>query len=406
MGNDNYLIGRQPILNRNQEIVAYELLFRSPGSLSAVVEDASMATASVIINTLTEFGLIDILGGNKGFINLELELLMDDTLNILPKDHIVIELLETLKVTDELVERCRFLKLGGFTLALDDHEYSPKYHELYKIVDIVKVDLIQTSTARLEEMIKHFRDYPLQLLAEKVETLEEFSYCLDLGFDLFQGYYFAKPSIMEKKRLDDSTSTLLKLMRQLSDDVELDEIEKTFRKHVSLTYKLLLLVNSVGIGTRDKIDTVRHGISMLGRQQIKRWVQLALFAGSDHGGTENPLLEMAAVRAGIMEELAKQHITLKGHPDSGEKAYMTGILSILEATYNIPMAEMVCNLNLSEDVKDALLSRAGGLGKLLHVAELLEQLEFEHVNLYLDEMGITTEIMLEIQKKAYAWRRH
>jgi EAL and modified HD-GYP domain-containing signal transduction protein len=193
-------------------------------------------------------------------------------------------------------------------------------------------------------------------------------------------------------------------MRQLNDDAELEEIERTFRKHVSLTYKLLLLVNSVGVGTRSKISTVRHGISMLGRQQIKRWVQLALFAGDVPGGTENPLLEMAAVRACIMEELAKQHITLKKYPDSAEKAHMTGILSILEATYDIPMADIVCNLNLSEDIKDALLSHTGDLGKLLHVAELLEQLEFKNINTYLDEMGITTEIMIEIQKKAYAWR--
>lgn len=404
MKNEKYLIGRQPILDRGGMLIAYELLFRSPDSQRAVVDDASYATASVIVNTLTGFGLEDILGKNKGFINVELEMLMDDSLNILPREQVVIELLETLQVTPELIERCRFLKERGFTLALDDHEYSPEYHELYEIVDIVKVDLIQSPVARLEAMVKQFSHYPLQLLAEKVETQGDFKRCMDLGFNLFQGYYFAKPSIMEKKRLDDSSTTMLKLMRLLDQDAELSEIEKAFRGNAGLTYKLLLLVNSVGIGTRNKIQSVRHAITILGRRQIRRWAQLILFAGDSHYGSENPLVDMAAVRAGFMENLVAYHPMLKEHPDSAEKAFMTGILSILETIYDIPMDEVVHSLNLSEDIRDALTSRTGMLGKLLSMAELLEQLEFGRLGAYLDDMGVSIKDVLESQKRAYAWR--
>jgi c-di-GMP-related signal transduction protein len=404
MTNGNYFLGRQPILNRGEEIVAYELLFRSAGSQTADVTDASYATASVIINTLTGFGVEDILGKHKGFINIELELLMDDSLNILPKEQVVIELLETLQVTTELVERCRLLKEAGFMLALDDHEYSPVYHELYEIVDIVKVDLMLTSSDRLAEMVKQFACYPLQLLAEKVETLEEFRHCLDLGFDLFQGYYFAKPSVMEKKNMDDSGSTLLKLMRLLSEEAEHLEIERTFRGDPGLTYKLLLLVNSVGIGLRNKIDTVRHAIAILGRQQIKRWVQLALFASNDQRGIENPLVDMAAVRAGFMENMAGCYGNLKDNYDSAEKAFMTGILSVLEMVYAIPMDEVIRKLSLSDDIRDALVARQGELGRLLHLAELLEELEFDHLGTHLDEMGISLEDVLVSQKKAFGWR--
>jgi c-di-GMP-related signal transduction protein len=274
-----YLVGRQPILNRNREVVAYELLFRSAGSQTASVEDASRATANVIVNTLTGFGVENILGKHKGFINLELELLMNDSLNILPKEQIVLELLETLEVTPELIARCRVLKENGFILALDDHEYNPAYHDLYGIVDIVKVDLIQSPLARLEEMVEHFRPYPLQLLAEKVQTRIEFRRCLELGFDLFQGYYFARPSVMQKKRPVRSGSTLENLLRLLNEDAEQVEIEKIFRGNAGLTANLLMLVNSIGIDTLDKIKTVHHAVSALGRKQIKRWVQLALFAG-------------------------------------------------------------------------------------------------------------------------------
>lgn len=404
MAQGNYLLGRQPILNRNEELVAYELLFRSTGTQTANVTDASQATASVIINTLIGFGIEDILGKYKGFINLELELLMDDSLHILPREQIVIELLETLQVTDELVERCRSLNNSGFTLALDDHEYSPAYHELYEIVDIIKVDLMQSPLERLAEMVKQFEPYPLQLLAEKVETQEEFKSCLDLGFDLFQGYYFAKPSVMKKKKMDDSSSTLLKLMRLINEDAEQRDIERAFRSDPGLTYKLLLLVNAVGTGTRSKIDSVRHAISILGRQQIKRWIQLALFAGSDQRGLENPLVDLAAVRAGFMENMAGFHPGLKGYQDSAEKAFMTGILSVLERVYDIPLDEVVRKLNLSDDVRDALVSREGALGHLLQMAELLEELEFTRLGALLDEINVSLNDVLTSQKKAFAWR--
>jgi c-di-GMP-related signal transduction protein len=405
MVNDSYLLGRQPILNRDEELVAYELLFRSAGSLTADVTDDSHATANVIINTLTGFGINDILGKHKGFINVELELLMDDSLNLLPKEQVVIELLETLQVTPELVDRCRTLKENGFTLALDDHEYSPVFHELYEIVDIVKVDLMQSSPTRLAEMVKQFECYPLQLLAEKVETQEEFKHCLNLGFDLFQGYYFAKPSVLEKKKMDDSFSTLLKLMRQLSEEAEFDEIETTFRGNPGLIYKLLLLVNSAGIGCCNKINTIRLAITTLGRQQIKRWVQLALFANNDRRGIENPLLDMAAVRAGFMENLTGFHRSVKGRFDSAEKAFMTGILSVLDGVYDITMDEMMRTLNVSDDIRNALVSRQGGLGKLLHVAELAEQSDFRHLGKHLIEMGISHQDALSSLKEAYKWRK-
>jgi EAL and modified HD-GYP domain-containing signal transduction protein len=399
------LLARQPIVDRNQRLVAYELLFRSHGQQEAQVTNASQATADVIVNTLSAFGVDSILGNHKGFINLDLELLMDDSVAILPRGQMVIELLETIEPTPEFVERCRGLKEAGFTLALDDHEYHPRFDPLYQIADIVKVDLRAPSQYPLPDMVRHFRRYPMQLLAEKVETPAEFQTCLDLGFDLFQGYYFAKPAVMEKKRVDGSYTTLLKLMRLLDEDVDLPHLEEAFRTAPGLTYRLLLLVNSVGIGVRSKIETVRHALAILGRQQIKRWVQLSLFANSNAGSTENPLMDMAAVRAGIMEHLACCHHTLKGKENAAEKAFMTGILSVLEKVYDISMEEIVSTLNLSDDVSAALSSREGGLGELLEVTELLEQLEFGRLGSYLDRCGVTVNDLLASQQKAYAWQK-
>lgn len=232
---ETQLIGRQPILNKNEEVVSYELLFRSVTSRgSAEVPDASYATSNVILNTLTGFGLVDILGCHRGFINVELDLLMSDTIELLPRERIVLELLETIEISPELVERCRYLKEQGFTFAIDDHEYDVAYAELYEIAEIVKIDVMQSPLETLGDIVRELRAYPVKLLAEKVETREEYLKCLDLGFEYFQGYYFAKPTVLEKKRIDETASTLLKLIRLLAEDAEISEIEQTFRRSPDL----------------------------------------------------------------------------------------------------------------------------------------------------------------------------
>ena len=400
----NCLIGRQPILNRNEEVVSYELLFRSIHSReSAVITDVSQASASVIIDTLSEFGLERILGSHKGFLNLDLELLMSDAIEILPRERVVLELLETLAVTPELITRCRELKEKGFTLALDDHEFNPVYEDLYGIVEIIKVDLLQTPMAEMRGMIENFRPHGLKLLAEKVETRDEFLQCHSMGFEYFQGYYFARPSVIEKRRVDEAATTLLKLMRLMSEDADIGKVEQTFSRSPGLTYKLLLLVNSVSIGVREKIQTIRHAVTILGRRRISQWVQLALFASDDSRGLMNPLVEMAAVRAGFMQQLACRHPLLRDNPEAPELAFTVGILSLLESIYDISIEEIVGTLDLSIDVRDALISRKGELGRLLNLAELMEHSFFRVTPEQLEELGLTQDDVLSAQVKAYQW---
>ncbi len=399
-----YIVGRQPILDRQEQIYAYELLFRTTVEGGANVQDASQATAHVILTTLSAFGISDMLGEHKGFINLDYELLMGDTVEILPSDQIVIELLETIEPTPEVVERCRVLKEEGFTLALDDHVYHPRFAELYRIVDLVKVDLLLTPVDELPAMLAQFKPYPFKLLAEKVETREAFEICRDLGFDYFQGYYFAKPSIMQKKRMNENMATLLKLLRLLAEDADIQDVELTFRSSPSLTYKLLLLVNSVAFGSRQKIQSLRHALSMAGIQQIKRWVQLVLFAADNDDPIENPLVDMAAVRAGFMEQLARAHPTLRHDDEAPERAYMTGILSLIERIFDLSMDEIIVSLNLSEELIAALVERKGVYGQLLRAVEHIEELEFPEAARELTAMGISLDELVDLQVRAYNWR--
>lgn len=405
MQDDHYLIGRQPILDTNEEVVAYELLFRSAASPANVsVCDASYATASVIVNALSGFGLEQILGGRRGFINMELDMLMSDSINILPKGSVVLELLETLSVTPELVDRCRLLKDEGFALALDDHAFDPVYNDLYDIVEIVKVDLQQSPLESLPLMMDRFRSYPVKLLAEKVETREQYLICRDMGFELFQGYFFAKPSLMEKKRFDDVGARLLKIMRLLIEDAETDDVEQIFRQSPALTYRLLLLVNSVSLGVRIRIQNVRHAIATLGRQQIKRWVQLCLFASGGSVSLESPLVDMAAVRAAFMEQLAMRLPQLKNNYGAPDQAFMTGILSLLETIYAISIDEVVTTLHLPDEIREALVEGSGAFGALLQIAELVEEMKIEEAVSRLEDLGLSRDDVLAAQVKAYSWR--
>lgn len=301
---NNDLIGRQQILNRTGEVIAYELLFRSADSRTrAEFSDVTHASASVILNTLSGFGLEQIIGKSRAFINLDIKMLMGDTIELLPKSRVVLEILESAKISPELIQRCSKLKESGFSIALDDHSFNPKYKELYQIVDIIKIDLIQTPIESLDEMVSHFRNFPVKLLAEKVETLEVYQKCYHHGFDFFQGYYLAKPTLMEKQRIEGTDSTLLKLAYQLLIDSEIDEIERIFRTSPGLTYKLFHLANSISLGFRNQIETVRHAITLLGRIRLKRWVKLELFVSDKNQGMENPLFDLPGSRYAV--ELAE-----------------------------------------------------------------------------------------------------
>ncbi|WP_129127745.1 EAL and HDOD domain-containing protein [Geomonas oryzae] len=403
MVDEKFFLGRQPILDRTQQIVGFELLFRSPESLYAAnVSDLHMASASVIVNSLSEFGFQEVLGRHKGFFNVTREVLMSDALELLPKDRVVIELLETIVADAEVFERCRTLKSLGFTLALDDHVYSESFHDIYRLIDIVKVDVLETPDTSLAEMVGKFRNWPLTLLAEKVENADHYKFCSQLGFDLFQGYYFARPVVLRQNKIDIGKITMMQLMKQVMADAEWAEIEETFKQNPGLTYNLLRLVNSVAMGLRVRIKTLRHALTVLGLEQLKRWITLALYANSDSNGVQSPLLEMAATRGKLMELLMlASHGRAAG--ELADQAFMVGILSLIDVLFEDSMAELIGKLNLVDSVKSALLHKDGDLGALLALAELLEQADFPAVNEQLEICELSLDQLLTAQLETFSW---
>lgn len=370
-GTEEIFIGRQPILDRNQQLYAYELLFRSGNANVANVSDNLAASASVISHAFAELGIERALGPYKGFINCDSSLLLSDMLEILPAGKMVLEILETVEPTTEIVERCRELKARGFILALDDFvNFEDKWRPLLDLVEIVKVDIMPLDTAALTATTQALSQWRLRLLAEKVDSRELADQCRQLGYDLFQGYYFAKPAILAGKKLNQSQLALMQLLGLVMDDAETRDLEAVFKREAGLAMNLMRLTNSVATGVATRVNSLRHAITVLGRRQLQRWLQLLLYTNPAGGNVASPLLEMAASRGRLMELLAAQ--MYRGKHDFADRASMTGIMSLMPTLMGIPMADILKGVNIAKDVQNALETQEGELGTMLRLVHALE----------------------------------
>ena len=402
MAAQDVFLGRQPILDRDHGIVAYELLFRSADTTSVSVSDDMQATASVIHHAFSEMGVQTVLGAQLGFINVSADMLLSDLVELLPREQVVLELLETIVVTEAVVERCRALKLQGFALALDDFVYDDTYLPLLALVDIVKVDLLLHTQDELRAAVSQLKQWPVKLLAEKVDSAEQAAYCQALGFDLFQGYYFARPSVLSARRADPAQVALTRLLGLVLRDAETQQIEQIFKQHPSLTYNLMRLVNSVASGVRHSIASVSQAIMVLGRKQLQRWLQLLLFTLQAGAPYPSPLLLLAATRGRMMELLAGQQ---RRGADYCDEAFMAGILSLIDVLIDRPLADIVGELGLGERLAAALLRREGEMGALLQLVESVEHHNLSRTLSLLAQCGglsLSDLTMAEIEAMCWA----
>jgi len=400
---DQLFLGRQPILDRDQQLHAYELLFRSGSRNAADVTDGVQATATVIVNAFAELGVEAALGKCRGFINVDEQFLFSDMLELLPRQSVVLEILETVPPSPAVIERCQALKAAGFTLALDDViQLEPQFAELLALVEIVKVDIQPLSRVQLMQLAMKLKPMGKQLLPEKVDSREQMEQCLKLGFTLFQGYYFAKPTIIAGKKLDHSQLSLMKLMGLLLGDADTAELEAALKPEPGLTVNLLRMTNSVGAGCSETITSLRHAITVLGRRQLQRWLQLLVFASGSQGNTDNPLLMMAATRGRLMELLAGE--VRPGDSILSDQAFMAGIMSLMPALVGLPIAEVIAPLSLTANVRDALCDGAGLLGALLHIAECSENGDIAALSKALAELpALSPKAINRAQTQALQW---
>jgi EAL and modified HD-GYP domain-containing signal transduction protein len=399
---DTLFIGRQPILDRKQELFAYELLFRNSEENAANVGSDMAATASVISHAFGELGIEQALGPYKGFINCDAELLLSDLPELLPPEKIVLEVLETVEVTPQIIERCADLKRHGFMLAIDDftHEVA-RWQPLLLLTDIVKVDLHQLDRHQLLDVTNTLKGFPLRLLAEKVDSREMADVCRNLGYDYFQGYYFAKPAMLSGNKLGQSQSALMRLLALVLQDAETTHLENALKQQPGLAFNLLRLTNSVSTGVRMKVTSLRHAITVLGRRQLQRWLQLVIYTNPDSKEFPSPLMHLAATRGRLIELLAARI-----HPNDRDfegHAFLTGIMSLMPALLGTPMENVLQGLPLENSVVEALTNRSGDLGALLSLAESLELHDSEDSLMLAQRLGLSASIVNSNLAQALAW---
>ncbi|MBA3755451.1 MAG: HDOD domain-containing protein [Nitrosomonas sp.] len=400
-------LGRLPILDSKQNLVAFELLFRSDQQSTVTVTNNSAASANVIIDTYGQLGIENVIGKRRGFIKVDAKLLMHDAICMLPKKHVVLEILRNVEINDEIINRCTFLKQKGYQLALSNVVHLNKQlRYLMPLVNVVKINVNALNQNELINLIKELKRWPVLLLAEKVENLETARRCIALNFHMLQGFYFAKPEIIAGKRIDPSMLSLLKLLLLVVKDTEVTELENELKYQPGLSYNLLRVVNSAANGLPSKINSIKRAIMILGRKQLQRWVQILLYAAKQKdGSSSDALMQTAAVRGKLLELIAtadRPHD--QNHQD---RAFMVGILSLLDTLLGIEMSKLIETLGIQKDMSEALLTRRGYLGRQLQLIEAHEKGEFEKVLVILTELGflsINEFTTMELEASAWASR--
>lgn len=406
---EDVFLGKQPILDRDQKLVAYELLFRSTKEVNrAEVLNDFHASANVVVNAYGYLGIQQVLGDLRGFINVSHDLLLSDAILLLPDKHVVLELLETIPATDEVVQRCAELKNMGYQLALDDVICLDERAEaLLPFANIVKVDVLVLTDNEIRKLMQKLKVWPVVLLAEKIDSPERAEMCMDLGFEMFQGYFFAKPVIVAGRKVTSNRVSLMQLLALVMRNAEIDEIEQMFKYEPVLSYGLLRMVNSAAAMLSHKIGSIRQALIAIGYRPLRRWVQLLIYASDPAEGINSAeaLLQMAAIRGRLMELLAM--IDRPHDKNYQDRAFMTGVMSLLDALFGVEMHQIIDQLKMPHEVVNALLRREERLGTMLKLIEAREKSDAEQVEQILAELKFLNQLNLaKSELDALNWANH
>jgi len=359
-------VGRQPIFNRDLDVFGYELLFRSGHTAAANVIDGNQATSQVIINTFLEIGLEQIANHRHAFINLTRDFLLGSIPLPLNQEKVVLEVLEDVTVDDELVAAVANLKQQGFVIALDDFILDDANRALLPLANIVKVDLMALSQDELKDQVKQLQDHKLDLLAEKIETHDEFQLCKELGFKYFQGYYFCKPRVISGKQLPANRLALLEMISKLQNpDCDIKELESIISRDVAISYKLLRIINSSFYGLSKKVESIQKALVYIGMKALRNWATVIGLSQVDDKPPE--LINISLARAKMCELLASEVRCNK------EAGFTVGLFSMLDVLMDRPLDELLEQLPLADEITDALLKNEGVLGNILDIVMSYER---------------------------------
>ena len=393
-------VGRQPIFSQAQSVYAYELLFRSGSTTNAnTAGQGDAVTTTVMNNSLSVIGLDTLTGGKLAFVNMTRTLLLRGDYKVLPKDVTVIELLEDIVPDPEVIEACRELKSAGYMLALDDLVSSDGYEPLLDLADIVKVDFMGTDHAKREQLAKKLAGHNTRLLAEKVETHDEFAQALQHGYELFQGYFFSKPEIVAVKDVPGMNQNYLRMLVEINrPDIDFDQLEKIVKTDLSLSSKLLRYLNSASMGVRNKITSIKQALVMLGLKPLKRWATLIFMANMGKDKPEE-LMVTSLVRAKFCESMAKQ----AGLSEREFDLFMMGMMSVLDVMMGRPIDELLGPMPLEQDVKATLSGQPTKLSGVFDLAVACERVNRPRVIKLAEQSGIDLQDVDQAYRDSITW---
>ncbi len=392
-------VARQPIFDRSGQVYAYELLYRSCLDNYFAHYDGDEASSTVINDSMFGFGLESLTGGKTAFINLTRTVLLNEWVTVIPKELVAVEVLETVEPDDAVIDACKKLKQNGYTLVLDDFVYDEKFEPLLALADVVKIDFIVSSKEERAAMCQRFSDAPFTLLAEKVETHEEYQEALELGFSYFQGYFFCKPEVISRKDVPGFKLNYLRFLQELNrPDLDYSNMEKVIKQDMALSYKLLRYINSVAFGWRKKVESIKQALVMLGERPLKKWASLAAFSSIAEDKPPE-LLTTSLVRAAFCESIAAD-VAMK---DKELDLFFIGMLSVVDALVDRPIDEILDEINISDEVKAALTDGGTPAANVLQLIISYQQADWDKVADMIELLGVDEARVPELYYEAIAW---
>ncbi|MYL34593.1 HDOD domain-containing protein [Pontibacillus yanchengensis] len=399
-------VARQPILNTNQEVMAYELLYRGGKEQNSYsFTDGDFATSEVVTNSFYNMGVERISEGKSCFVNFTANLLKSQFPFCFPPETLVIEILENIEITDELVVSCKALKEKGYRIALDDYvlyEDNPYTYELLKYTDIVKIDVLQHSRQQEVYIFDQLKHFNLTWLAEKVETYEQFQTCKALGYELFQGYFFSKPHIVTAHDVPMYPFQHYQLIEELSkQEPEVHKIAEKIEMDVSLSYKFLRLINTVAYRRLEPVKSIQQAIVLLGFTEIKKWAYVIAMKDikSSNADVSSEVMKISLTRAKFSENVALE----MGEKKEASSYFLTGMLSLIDAVMQQPIATVVNDLPLHDDIKGALLGERNAYRLVLDLCHLIENAQWEEIERTAINLGLSMEKLFDHYHSSMLW---
>ncbi len=392
-------IARQPIFDLHQEIYGYELLFRSGLENLFNHPDPNQASSKVLADSFFLMGIPLLTGGKRAFINITQEILLNEYLFLIPRDLIVVEILENVIPDAEVVSACQKLKRAGYLLALDDFTWEESWEPLVRLADFMKIDFLSTDKEERKSLVRRFTPSGIHFLAEKVETQETFQEASETGYRYFQGYFFSKPKIISGKDISGFKLHYLRILQEIHHpDLDFHQLEGLVKREISISYKLLRYINSAFFGLRSEISSILQAMVLLGEKEIKKWISLVVLATMGEDKPEELVLQ-AVIRARFCETLAPR----VGLAHRGEDLFLMGMFSLLDAILDKPLSGILSEIPIAKDVKEALLGEENRPGNVYQSILNLEKGDWDKLCGRLDKLGVDEATVSRVYLNAVEW---